>query len=54
MAEQAAIAAIARQTGHGKVTEQQLNRSFGFLSLLGLAFAILNTWTAAAAYASFT
>lgn len=26
--------------------KQELNRSFGFISMLGLAFAILNSWTA--------
>ena len=26
--------------------KQELNRNFGFLSMLGLAFAILNSWTA--------
>jgi len=29
--------------------KQELNRSFSFLPMLGLAFAILNTWTAAGA-----
>lgn len=33
----------------GMGIKQELNRNFSFLSMLGLAFAILNTWTAAGA-----
>lgn len=38
-------AAILEQLGH----KQELKRNFSMLSMLGLAFAILNTWTALAA-----
>lgn len=38
-------AAVLEQLGH----KQELKRNFSMLSMLGLAFAILNTWTALAA-----
>ncbi|KAG6002564.1 hypothetical protein E4U54_000854 [Claviceps lovelessii] len=40
-----AAAAVLEVTGY----KQQLKRKFSMMSMLGLAFAVLNTWTALAA-----